>query len=222
MDLGQLISRFRLRANDVSVPYLWSNQEIISYLNEAENEAAERGQLIFDDFSSEACRIAITPGQARYALHQSVISIRQATIRDARNRCWLLRVISPDMAARICVDSLERVGRPEYLVTHGGGSVSLYPVPSGDFSVLSLSVIRLPLLEMSEMADSPEINGRFHAGLLDWALRCAYLKTDSDAYNPGAANEHEVRFVAVFGNKPTAGVQMTQAQFRTPQVRAAW
>lgn len=221
MKLAQLVSLFRRRADDARAPYLWSDAEVIGFFNEAEREAAERGKLIHDDETPEVCRIAIED-QARHSLHGSILNVRQARFLDVRGRYWLLQIASPEFIDRLNGSCPQRTGRPEYLVIHGNGqSVALWPSPA-EPGELMLSVTRFPLCEMTGPDDSPEIPERWHVGLLDWALRCAYLKPDTDAFSPDSANAHEARFVARFGQAIPAGVQMQQAQRRLPQVRATW
>ena len=41
MTLGELIAAFRVQANDKVEPYFWSDEEVTSYLNHAQKEAAK-------------------------------------------------------------------------------------------------------------------------------------------------------------------------------------
>jgi hypothetical protein len=48
---------------------------------------------------------------------------------------------------------------------------------------LRLAVYRLPLNPLCQDSDEPEIPQQHHIRLLDWVLRCAYLKQDPDTYD---------------------------------------
>jgi len=64
---------------------------------------------------------------------------------------------------------------------------------------LWLSTSRLPLLSLT-LADwetqSPEINFDYHPKLIDGILREAYLKQDTECYDPKASDRHGLRFEA--------------------------
>lgn len=62
---------------------------------------------------------------------------------------------------------------------------------------LWLSVSRLPLAPLtlaSWESQSPEINFDYHPKLIDGILREAYLKQDSECYDPRASERHGLRF----------------------------
>ena len=46
MTLADLIRRFRVLADDKVQPYLWADEDVIDWLNDAQAQAAVRGRLL--------------------------------------------------------------------------------------------------------------------------------------------------------------------------------
>ena len=216
MTLNDLISAFRNRADDTAEPYLWSDAEVKQYLNDAENEAADRARLILDASTAATCQIAAVAGTATYSLHQTILDVRRAKIGDS-NPLLKTSVEELDME---WPEWESAKGEPTCYVD-AEGVIRLVPEPTEN-GVLSLSVHRLPLESMVLGADAPEIHARYHTRLIDWALRCAYLKRDSDTHNSEMAEHYELAFNLSFGIKPDANVQRKQRDKRPPVVKANW
>ena len=69
---------------------------------------------------------------------------------------------------------------------------------------LTLHCYRLPLNDMVDDDDEPEISARHHDRMIDYAVSLCYLIPDSDGYDPGAAAKYEARFTQSFGEKKSA------------------
>ena len=72
MTLGELIASFREDATDKVETYLWEDEAVTRWLNEAQDEAAVRGRLLLDDSTPAVTTIAVNAGQASYQLHAKV------------------------------------------------------------------------------------------------------------------------------------------------------
>ena len=59
MNLTEILAECRGRLGDTRAPYLWSDGELVGYLNEAVNEAAEEGKLFRDSTTAAICQIAV-------------------------------------------------------------------------------------------------------------------------------------------------------------------
>ena len=64
MTLEELIASFREDSTDKLEPYLWEDETVTRWLNEAQDEAAVRGRLLLDDSTPAVTQIAVTAGQA--------------------------------------------------------------------------------------------------------------------------------------------------------------
>lgn len=217
MTLADLIAAFRLRADDVATPYLWSDDEVTLYLNEAVNEAAERARLIRDASTPAVTQISITTGDVDYALHASILAIDRAQLASQPRS--LIRQTVEEMEQRF-PDWRGMVGTPHFFVEDSGRIRIAPQSPQAD--TLNLTVYRLPLAPMLTETDSPEIHAKFHYRLIDWALRCAYLKQDAETLDKQKAADYQALFDLSFGKRPDANVQRKQREHRHSVVKMHW
>lgn len=186
---------------DAVTPYLWSDKEAFLYLNAAYVMFCRLTGGV-SDFTSEACQIEVTAGEAVADLHPSVLTIRQASL--ASNGRTVEVVNHTDfpkpVAGRygqtgVALDN--RPGPVRYLVIGmQRNKVRLVNVPEVDDEV-NLIVYRTPLESVAspnkELTDVDEVH---HVHLMDWMNHLAYLKQDADTYNPRESADAEQRFRA--------------------------
>lgn len=208
MNLGEIRAAFRNLAGDTAAPYLWSNEEIALFATQAEQEAAERARLIHD----ETVEIDLAPGESRYVLPASVLQVKRAWL-DARGKV--------DIVPHEYLPESFSSGVPRQAAETEDGLLEVWPVPAAA-GILHLAVCRLPNNPLSGDADEPEIHARHHYRMIDWMLRCAYLKPDADTQDERKAAAYEIAFERSFGARPDANVQRKQRQKRAPLVRANW
>lgn len=217
MTLSDLIQAFRLRADDAAEPYLWSDDEVTLYLNEAVTEAAERARLIRDSSTIAVTQIAVTVGDMDYPLDGSILAIDRVQLAS-----------QPKALIRQTVEELEKrfpdwrgmVGTPHFFVEDNGRIRIVPQSPQAD--TLNLTVYRLPLTPMTKETDSPEVHAKYHYRLLDWALRCAYLKNDAETLDKAKAADYQALFEQSFGKLPDANVQRKQREHRHSLVKMHW
>lgn len=219
MTVADFIAQFRSDLDDGAAPYLWSDADIIRYLNGAVREACERALLIEDD-TSAAAQLTTIISQPTYVLHASVIQIKRVAFRG---RVLDETSIEAEDECRSNWQSL--VGEPRRYIANDL-KIRLVPAPDTTEAV-ALTVYRRPLAEFSvdplvSGALSPEFNQIYHERLLDWVYRCAYLKQDVEALNKSKAAEFDVLFTQSFGVRPDANVQRKRRDKRPPVVRMVW
>lgn len=219
MKVDDFISRFRAVVLDDQVPSFWAGEEIVSYLNEAVQEACERAKLIEDRSMS----LALVSGQDTYNLHPSVFEVKRLAFRgrpldeasveelDCDAPGWELRTGEP---RRFIFEPANGVQPPK---------VRLVPTPNLT-GIASLTVYRGALKPLS--ADmgvaQPEIPARFHERLMDWVMHRAYLKQDTDTFDPNKAATSLNLFVQAFGQRLDANVQRKHRDRRPPIVHCNW
>jgi len=201
MKLGKLIELLRQQLDDTAKPYLWSDIELIAYINEAEREACRRARLIVDSTTSAICSISISASTAKYALDSRVISIRRAKLAS--------RTIPLGWASYLDLDENRpgwetETGEIEaYNTDLNTGYILFYRIPTASDTV-TLTVVREPLAEMNDLEETPEIPTRYHVNMLRWAMVQAYLKPDSETKNDELAQLNEALFTQEFGPKRSA------------------
>ncbi len=215
MTLAQLIAGARIRLRDTVEPYLFDDPFITSALNEAEREACIRAKLLADESTAEVCEIDVTEADgAVYALHASVIEVRTAYLTDAYGINYPLRVIDREQRDREYPEWFDAdTGRPVILMPDEK-QVTLFPALNDDFT-LSMSVYRLPLADMADDADEPEIHAIHQDGLYDWVEHRAYAIPDTDTYDRDRSESALIAFIRRFGQRPDANVHRKQRQHKT-------
>src|SRR5690606_20396604 len=93
-----------------------------------------------------------------------------------------------------------RIGDPEHAIQSDIG-LRLVPRPEQN-GTLIIEGYRLPLVDMVEDTDQPEINQAHHAHLVQWALHKAFSIPDTEFMDPNRAAIAEAKFIDYFGDRP--------------------
>lgn len=219
MQVGEFITAFREMVQDKQTPHFWSDERIVSYLNEAVQEACERARLIED----RSMTLELEPGQDTYRLHASVFEVKRLTLRgrlldetsvedlDCQSPGWEMRTGQP----RCFIFEPASGGLP--------AQVRLVPAPPAADTV-GLTVYRGAKQALAANAPTaqPEIPLRFHTRLMDWVMHRAYLQQDADTFDPSKAATSLALFVQAFGERPDANVQRKHRDRRPPIVHSNW
>lgn len=223
MKVADFIDEFRSTVADNEVPYFWTSENIVRYLNEAVQEACERAKLIEDRSTPAVCGITLQPGVSTYNLHPSVLEIKRLTLNgqkldetseeemDEESPGWELLSGKPSL---FIFEQASGIQPPRLRFVRS-------PVSAG---VVALTVSRGALKPLSADLDTakPEIHERFHERLMDWILHRAYLKQDADTFDPSKAAQSLALFVQAFGERPDANVQRKHRDRRPPVVQINW
>lgn len=206
MDVEALIRRFRVLANDNAQPYFWADVDVTDWLNDAHAQACIRGRLIREDENPAVCQIALAPGQHTYPLHASVYELINLRIKGSgtepsrpmsiKSREWL------DANVRDWRD----MDRPsQWLIQDDTTLRVVGAIQAGD--VLHLECYRLPLKQLANDMDKPEIHAAHHEHLIQWALHRAFSIPDTEAFDPARAASAEAAFTRYFGLLPDSDLR---------------
>ena len=81
MTLSELMDQLRSATlRDTAIPRLWSDTELVRYLNHAQMDFAVRTHALVDDTTPATCKITTVAGQAVYPIHNSVVIVAEAGI----------------------------------------------------------------------------------------------------------------------------------------------
>lgn len=203
MTLEDLITEFRGRATDTVAPYLFSDDEITRWINEAESEAAIRARLIVD-----TTEIDVSAGDPVCDLPEKLFDIRYAELRNTGGERFEVIASSRQGLDAARPGWRTRAARPcEYV--HDDKALMLGAVPDADYT-LALEFFREPAYPLTNDTDEPEIHARHHVHLVEWALHKAYSKPDAETQNPGEAVKAEQTFTQYFGRRPNADTRRRQ------------
>lgn len=222
MTLAELIAQFRVDSDDLAAGQLSSDANITAWLNEAEDEAAIRAQLIHDVSTVAVCSIAVTAPTSVYTLHSAILDITRAVFTPTGStteyELYLTDRIEQDRTHpgwRTLVDIPHEAIQLDTTLQLG-----CIPSTSG---TITLEAHRLPLLPIEDRAsESPEIGRVHHRHLVQWALHRCYSRPDTEVFNPNKAATALAEFERVFGLRPGPSYRRDSQANRPQHNKAVW
>lgn len=215
--------------------YLWSDNTLIRYINEAQKRFARRTFCIRDGSTPEVVNVTLKAGQSEYTLHSSIITVLTAKVSTAqvdlvRTGHWALGTYQPPNS--VVWDSSHFIttkpGPPlafatdEELAEGDSGTrntvtLRIFPTPDAatEGTVLKLRVARYPLddLAPNDLEAVPEIPEDHHMDMLDWAAYLALRIVDHDAGD----SEKAAEFAASFEGHVKEALKLVLRKLFAPQ-----
>lgn len=193
---AEIILLARERLDDLAQPYLWTDNLLLAYLNDAQMEASRRAALLVDGTGSIA-KITVKAGTASYKLDPRVIRVQR--VRMAGRTLLPARIEELDAMG----DWESATGEPTHYVLNGDSRhITLYPSPDAD-GLINMTLQREPLDAMT-MGDEPEIAPRYHMALASFIAGRAYAKQDIETQDIKKSATAMAEFDLEFGNKNQA------------------
>lgn len=176
--------------NDTVEPYLWSDEEVLGYIDESQEWFCRRVQGITDSITPAVCRVSVLPGTTWIDLDPRVLEV--VGVRRGDNG----RTVEMVDRTRL-TDYDERPGyfRDVRGIVLGESDGKMRIVPGSNETVtLWLTVRRLPLEPITSDLQKFEIAERHHRHLLLYQRALAYSKDDAEAKNAEQASLFFARF----------------------------
>lgn len=216
LELREGILNDRTDRVDGTSDYLWTDAQLVRYIDEAQRRFAVQGFVLRDGSTPEVTEITLVEGQSEYPMHESVLAV--ITARLSTRELDLPRVGHAVLAGYRLPTPVRYDPTPfsslpsglpaafstdERLDADDSGSLSrvtlrVYPVPdaTADGQVVKTRVVRKPLdtLRVDDLHATPEIPADHHIEMLDWAAYLALRVVDDDAGNPKRAGEFAQSF----------------------------
>ena len=191
MNSSELLSLFRAEMDDLVEAYLWADEEILGYIDDAQKMFCRKTDGISDATTPEVTRIAVTSGTDWVDLHPSILKIRAVDRADTGRPLELIN--TEDMPRRGWYFD----GRPGYIKALVVGAQAhkarVWPLAGEDVGV-NLTVFRLPLARITDFDQALEVDEEHHRHLLLWCKHLAYSKQDAETFDKTKAAEFESRF----------------------------
>ena len=208
MNLQALIAAFRVDAKDRADPPLFEEEDVIAWLNEAQDEAAVRARLLHESANATLCEIAVQAGVTVYVLHPSLYELDYLVFEPSDgSQARQVTLKSAGELDRSMPDWRRERGFVDHAV-QDDKSLRLARVPAVG-GVLRIEGYRLPLVAMAQDTDEPEIHRAHHRHLVDWALFRAFSVPDADTFDPVRAGKAEAAFSTYFGLPPDSDLRRT-------------
>lgn len=201
MNTTGLYDLFRADVVDTVQPYLWSDDEVFRYMDEAQIMFCRLGFGIADVTTPEVVRVPVTAGEEYADLHPSILTIRQARLASTGREIAIRNLLDAATAGDdygIFVRTVEHRPGPVRGVVIGEeqDKCRWVSIPEVDDEVI-LSVYRLPLAEITGDTEQEfEIRREHHMSLMLWMKHLAYLKQDAETFDRAKSKENEERFIA--------------------------
>lgn len=188
IEAAQLVARFRSDVGDPELPgtgsttdedSLWSNSDILSYIDQAQFEFARRTKC-FPDFTNYTA--SVVSGEPWVPVKSIICDIRFGVLNTAGTKVipkTLSEVEEMTSVASIMTDT----GTPQYLITDMEPRLGrLFPIPTADDDI-TLAVYRYPETHVTSVESKLEVedNDELRLGLLHKVKALAYSKYDADA-----------------------------------------
>lgn len=208
MDTGELRDLFRDEMSDLEEPFLWSDDLVYGYTDDAQRMFCRLTEGI-GDASSASTLLAVTPGRVWVELDELILNIRSAARADDGRAIEVLN--REDMATRGWrFDG--RTGPVRALVIgEEAHRARTYPL-SSETMTIALSVFRLPTDPITGENDELEIDEQHHRHLLLWMKALAYGKQDAETFDKTKRLEFDQAFRAYCG---AAKLEQERARHKT-------
>jgi hypothetical protein len=190
----ELLALFRSDMRDEEDPPLWTDEEICTYMDDAQNMFCRLTDGISDATTPSVVRLSIVANQKFVALHKSILKIRTAALESTGAPVPILNVEDmPSHGIRF-----DGVPGPLGALIEGMEENKIFFHPLPNFSdVVVLTVFRRPLRSIVKATNAPlEIGEQHHSHLLHWMKHRAYQKQDAETIDKGKSKEFADTFNA--------------------------
>jgi len=203
--LEDLIRRFRTLAVDKVQPYLFADEDVIDWLNDAQRQACIRGRLLREDANPAVCEIALNPSQKTYPLHKAVYEIINARIVPVSGRSRPVFLASREWLDENMPGWRDDHGPAEFAIQDDTSIRVSGAITAGD--KLAIECYRTPLKLLANDTDKPEIHEAHHEHLIQWALHKAFSVVDAETLDAKRSERAENEFTRYFGTLPDSDLR---------------
>ena len=206
MNADYLLRAFRRDTGDVEEPYLWANEEVLVYMDDAYKMFVRLTGGVAD-CTSPLCTLDVVAGENTAEIDTRILRIMRA-VRASDNE--LVEIINATDLTKMSREDyglikplyMDKVPGPVRYMVIGRqrGLVQWVQVPEADDQVL-LDVYRLPLTSVKPDGSNltfnfPDIGEEHHYYLLKWMFHRGYDKRDSDLFDPVKAEKFKAEFIS--------------------------
>jgi len=232
MTLEDLIASFRVDSDDQARSVgggqgdvLWPDTDVARWFGEAEEEAALRKRLLFDDYTLAIVQIAVLEGQSSYPLDPRMFEVSKARLLNATTGEFVEDLYITTRAAldQRCPRWRDECRQPGFFI-QDDTRIVLPGIVDRTYT-LRLEGYRTPLTPITEDSDGstvPEIGQIHHRFLVHWVLHRGYSKPDSEVFNPQKAAVALAAFEQYFGLRPDADLRKDQQANQVHHNTAWW
>lgn len=203
MTSDELYDLFRKDVVDTVEPYLWSDEEVYAYMNDAYYMFVRLIGGIPDFLTDDVCLVEAAEGERFVELHPSILFIRTASLEPSGDQVRIINMQDVESLNDEDFGMLRRlnqstsIGKVKYLVVGQQQDLGQWVnVPDADYDV-RLLVERLPLEPITEgEQELSDVKAHHHMHLLKWMKHLAYAKQDAETFNKEKSEAEKAAFEA--------------------------
>ena len=206
MTLDEAITKLREDfLDDTEEPYRWADDTLVRYLNEAEEEACRRADLLIDDTTDSICVLDIVADTQRYTISPTILKVLSAyNITDGYPMYQIEKVSADDIYPDWKTEQLDS---PQWFVLNENDTLDIVYIPTEDFT-MTMSVSRMPINTSKGASDDFEIPSKFQNDLMYYAAYLALNFEDVNTRKRNEADKYLAIFTSKFGKRPSASTEM--------------
>lgn len=189
MDSTAVLKLFRSQLMDTAGPhYLWTDDEVYSYMDEAQNQLCRHIRGIDDAVTPALTRVKIKAGQPFSQLDPRVLEVRTVMLASTS------RPLGPIGTNEFDTYRGSQNGIPGgYVLGMSKNAIRWDCVPVVD-DLARLTVYRLPMEPITGPSQELEVDDQYKYALLAHMVHLAYLKPDPDTYDKPRSDAAQARF----------------------------
>lgn len=208
MTVDELYELFRSDVVDTATPYLWSDDEVFVYMDDAYRMFVRQLGGIPDRSTESVCNVAITQGVASSDVSPLILKYRTAYLASDGRKLDIINGIEEPLSYGSDYGNSSNTrskvpGKVTALIVGEErnarkGVVYWSRIPDADDTV-QLAVYRLPLDRITSANtsfDFYEVGDEHHLSFLDWMKHRAYEKQDAETFDKAKSAEHKAAFLA--------------------------
>lgn len=187
MDSTALVEYFRSQIVDETVRYLWSDDEVLVYANEAQLMFCRLTEGIADVSTPEVVNIPVCTGEILAPVHPAILTFRLALLASTGRKLDIINHTDVQSWANATGNIYSMIVGMEDGVVRWGAT------PAVDDEV-NLMVFRMPLTDITDFDQDLEIDSKHHVSLVHWMKHLAYLKDDTEVFDKAASDKAKATF----------------------------
>lgn len=224
-----LIELFRVQMSDEDPPYLWGDDEVLTYAMDAQDTLVRATGGIIDMQTAALCQLAVVANSPWSPINPYVLRLRSGRLLTTKQDIvfgsqgelkenypyWDYGWSYPE--ASLMDDSF--TGPTQFgILGMQENQVRWYPVPTVSETCQAVAY-RLPYPRPSTQESAIEVGTEHHIHLVKWMKHMSFSKVDTETYNPKAAKENEEAFNAYCEK---ARREAERRRYKPRTVRSAW
>lgn len=188
--------------------FLWSDAFLIRSLSEAQKQACNRTDFLYDD-SSKITKITLIDGQSTYSIDPLITFVEYAGFDGEEVELLSKHELQRQNAQWRTLTGM--TGNKVYCIMRGH-SVRFVPAPNStdNGKIVSLEVYHLPKEPIESSGDDLVIPEEYQRDLIWWVLYEAFSKPDTEVFNPEKGKGYLKMFTDIFGESVSSEVRMNQ------------